>query len=247
MLVDDAHDLQSAPRGERRARLEKAMKHARPPVYVTPATTDRDLASQWFERFEGAGLDGVVAKRLDGTYVPGQRSMLKIKHQRMADCVVGGLRWNRGQEGEAVGSRLLGLYNDEGVTHHVGFTSSFMAAEKRELVKFLEPYREPTERSAFGHERGPGGPSRWNQGRTEMDWRPLRPELVCEVAFDHWQGEIPRGGSPEWGGRFRHGTTFQRWRPDKPAWQCTFDQLTSAVPIERAEIFGLSAPQESST
>jgi ATP-dependent DNA ligase len=136
---------------------------------------------------------------------------------------------------------LLGLYDDSGVMRHVGFTSSFKAAEKRELVKFLEPYREVQPQSAFGDERGPGGPSRWNQRRAnEMDWQPLRPELVCEVAFDHWQGEIPHGGSPECGGRFRHGTTFQRWRPDKPPLDCGFDQLTFAVPIELEEIFGIT-------
>jgi ATP-dependent DNA ligase len=245
LLVETGQDLQGTPQAERRHRLEQALRGARPPVHVTPATTERDLGKEWFEHFEGAGLDGVVAKRLDGIYLPGQRAMLKIKHQRTADCVVGGFRWNRGQEGESVGSLLLGLYDDAGVMHHVGFTSSFKAAEKRELVRFLEPYREQREQSAFGYERGPGGPSRWNKGHVqEMDWQPLRPELVCEVAFDHWQGPIPHRGSPEWGGRFRHGTTFQRWRPDKPPAQCTFDQLSFAVPIELAEIFGLTAAQE---
>jgi ATP-dependent DNA ligase len=239
-LAERFEDLQSTAQAQRRARLEHALEEVRPPVYVTPATTERDLANQWFERFEGAGLDGVVAKRLDGVYDPGKRSMLKIKHQRTADCVVGGFRWNRGQEGQSVGSLLLGLYDDAGVMHHVGFTSSFKASEKRELVSFLEPYRDLRERPSFGAGRGPGGPSRWNQGRAnELDWQPLRPELVCEVAFDHWQGDIPHGGNPEWGGRFRHGTTFMRWRSDKPPAQCTFEQLTFAVPVELEEIFGL--------
>ncbi|HEX8969566.1 MAG TPA: ATP-dependent DNA ligase [Chloroflexota bacterium] len=241
LLVDNFEDVQAKPQSERRARLEQRLGAVQPPVYVTPATVDRDLGNQWFERFEGAGLDGVVAKRLDGVYEPGKRAMLKVKHQRTAECVVGGFRWNRGQEGQSVGSLLLGLYDDAGVMHHVGFTSSFSAAQKRELVTVLEPYRDLSQRDYFGEGRGPGGPSRWNRGRAnEMDWQPLRPELVCEVAFDHWQGDIPHGGSPEWGGRFRHGTTFQRWRPDKPPAQCTFDQLTFAVPIELAEIFGLS-------
>ena len=240
MLADNFEDLRSTPQSDRRARLEQALSGVGPPAHVTPATTDRARATRWFERFEGAGLDGVVAKRLDGPYEPGKRSMLKIKHQRTADCVVGGFRWNRGQPGESVGSLLLGLYDDAGVMHHVGFTSSFKAAEKRELVTFLEPYRDLREREPFGQGRGPGGPSRWNQGRqNETDWLPLRPELVCEVAFDHWQGDIPHGGSPEWGGRFRHGTTFLRWRPDKPPAQCTFEQLTFAVPVEFEEIFGL--------
>jgi ATP-dependent DNA ligase len=239
MLVDNFEDLRRAPQSDRRARLEQALSGVGPPAHVTPATTDRARATRWFERFEGAGLDGVVAKRLDGPYEPGKRSMLKIKHQRTADCVVGGFRWNRGRTGESVGSLLLGLYDDAGVMHHVGFTSSLKAAEKRELVKFLEPYRDLREREPFGQGRGPGGPSRWNQGRqNETDWLPLRPELVCEVAFDHWQGDIPHGGGPEWDGRFRHGTTFLRWRPDKPPEQCTFEQLTFAVPVELEEIFG---------
>jgi len=253
VLVANGNDLQSAPQADRRRHLEQALEGVLPPIYITPATLDRGLADRWFDRFEGAGLDGVVAKRLEGAYEPGKRSMLKIKHQRTADCVVGGFRWNRGLEGESVGSLLLGLYDTRGVMHHVGFTSSFKAAEKRELVAFLEPYREPLretdEASAFGHGHGPGRPSRWNQakGRTDMDWQPLRPELVCEVAFDHWQGDLPKApfeGDSQWGGRFRHGTTFQRWRPDKPPAQCTFEQLTFAVPIELQEIFGLSIRSE---
>jgi ATP-dependent DNA ligase len=240
VLGENFQDLQSTPQAERRARLEQALASVEPPVYLTPATTDRALARQWFERFEGAGLDGVVARGLHTVYEPGRRSMLKIKHQRTAECVVGGFRWNRGQDGVSVGSLLLGLYDDTGVMHHVGFTSSFRAAEKRDLVSFLEPYRDLRERASCADGRGPAGPSRWNQGRqNETDWQPLRPELVCEVAFDHWQGDIPHGGSPDWGGRFRHGTTFLRWRPDKPPEQCTFEQLMFAVPVELAEIFGL--------
>jgi ATP-dependent DNA ligase len=237
LLVDDFADLQRAPQSDRRARLERALRGVAAPVYITPATTDHRRATQWFERFEGAGLDGVVAKRLDAGYEPGKRSMLKIKHQRTADCVVGGFRWNRGQTGESVGSLLLGLYDDAGVMHHVGFTSSFKAAEKRELVGFLEPYRVRAqavpEGGGFGRGRGPGGPSRWSPGR-ELESQPLRPELVCEVAFDHWQGGA---GPPRPGGRFRHGTTFLRWRSDKPARACTFDQIGYAVPAELSQIF----------
>ena len=181
ILVHGGKDLLTSSQAERRARLETALRSMTPPVYLTPATTDRDLANRWFERFEGAGLDGVVAKRVDSPYEPGHRSMLKIKHQRTADCVVGGFRWNRGQEGESVGSLLLGLYDDSGMMHHVGFTSSFKAAEKRELVKFLEPYGDERAQSSFSHGHGPGGPSRWNRGQ-EQDWQPLRPELVIEVA-----------------------------------------------------------------
>lgn len=239
LLACNGADLQGLAQVERRARLERALAGARPPVYVTPATTDRALAAGWFERFEGAGLDGVVAKRLDAPYEPGQRSMLKIKHQRTAECVVGGFRWNRGQVGESVGSLLLGLYDRRGALTHVGFTASFKAAEKRELVNMLAPYRDGSGPHGFGEGRGPGGPSRWNHGR-EQDWEALRPELVCEVAFDHWQGELPEEGREAWG-RFRHGTTFLRWRPDKPAAQCTFEQLTFAVPVELQEVFGTHA------
>ena len=249
LLAANFEDLQSTTQLSRRARLEALLREAQPPVFVTPATTDRVLAARWFERFEGAGLDGVVAKHLDGAYVPGQRAMLKVKHQRTADCVVGAFRWNRGQVGTSVGSLLLGLYDDNGTLHHVGFTSSFKAAEKRELVSFLEPYRElDPQRPGF---MGPppaegwpgggwGGQSRWSHGKEVMDWNPLRPDLVCEVAFDHWQGDPEPPKDRAWlgGGRFRHGTTFLRWRADKPPRACTFEQLTFAVPIELKEVFG---------
>jgi ATP-dependent DNA ligase len=235
LLARDGHDLQAAPQLARRQALEEVLAQAQPPVYLTPATTNYDLAASWFERFEGAGLDGVVAKRRDGPYEPSQRSMLKIKHQRTADCVVGGFRWNRGQQGTSVGSLLLGLYDGRGLLTHVGFTSTFKAAEKRELVKLLAPYRDGAGQLGFDEGRGPSGPSRWSHGR-DQDWEPVRPELVCEVAFDHWQGDLP-DGEQAWG-RFRHGTTFLRWRPDKPPRQCTFEQLTFAVPVELHEVFG---------
>ncbi len=153
--------------------------------------------------------------------------MLKIKHQRTADCVVGGFRWNRVEEGKSVGSLLLGLYDGAGVLHHVGHTSSFNHAQRRELLSVLEPYRGEPGPAGFGRGRTPGGPSRWSQGK-DLSWEPLRPELVCEVTFDHLQGD-----------RFRHAATFARWRPDKPPSECTYDQLVAAVPFELQEIFGV--------
>jgi ATP-dependent DNA ligase len=250
LLAADGVDLQSAPLAERRRRLEEALSAAQPPVYLTPATIERPRAAEWFERFEGAGLDGVVAKRLDGPYVPGQRVMLKVKHQRTADCVVGAFRWNRGQPGTSVGSLALGLYDDKGNLHHVGFTSAFKAAERRELVEFLAPYRQAegdrrgfgwmADWAASGGAASRGAQSRWSHGKEAVDWLPLRPDLVCEVAFDHWQGDPTPSDSHGWlgAGRFRHGTTFLRWRDDKPPEQCTFAQLTFAIAIELDEVFG---------
>jgi ATP-dependent DNA ligase len=251
LLADASGDLRQLPQVERRQKLERIVASPKAPLHLTPATTDRTTAARWFERFEGAGLDGVVAKRLDSPYVEGERVMLKVKHQRTADCVVIGFRFHRGHEGVAVGSLLLGLYDDEGTVHHVGFTSSFKTAERREILKKLEPYRDESERKRweqqFGIEFGsnPNMQSRWTrgQGKVQLEWQPLRPELVCEVAFDHWQGTVPGTPSADergWlgRGRFRHGTTFLRWRPDKPPRDCTFDQLTFAVPIELHEVFG---------
>jgi ATP-dependent DNA ligase len=225
LLAHGADDLRATPFAERRARLERALADVGAPAYLTPATHDRDRAQDWFDRFEGAGLDGVVAKRLDGAYQPGVRAMIKVKHLRTVDCVVGGFRWNKGEEGRSVGSLLLGLYDDAGVLHHVGHTSSFKAAEKRALVETLAPYRTDDEDVGFGQGRTPGGPSRWTQGR-DMSWQRLRPELVCEVTFDYLQGD-----------RFRHAATFRRWRPDKPPRACTFDQIATTVPFELEQIF----------
>jgi ATP-dependent DNA ligase len=224
-------DLREAPFGERRRILEAALAAAEPPLFLTPATDDAALAQDWFERFEGAGLDGVIAKRTDEPYKPGARSMIKIKHLRTVDCVVGGYRWNRGEEGRSVGSLLLGLYDDRGVFHHVGHTSSFKAAEKRELVQFLAPYVADDGDSGFGKGRTPGEPSRWT-GDRDMSWVRLRPELVCEVTFDYLQGH------PGPGARFRHAATFQRWRHDKPPAQCGFEQIETTPPYELAQIFG---------
>jgi ATP-dependent DNA ligase len=225
ILAVDMEDLRALPFGERRRRLEAALRGVRAPVHITPATLDHAVASDWFDRFEGAGLDGVVAKRLDEPYKPGVRAMVKVKHLRTVDCVVGGFRWNRGEEGRSVGSLLLGLYDDAGVLHHVGHTSSFKAKEKRELVDILAPLRTDDEAVGFGRGRTPGGPSRWTGDRS-MDWYRVRPELVCEVTFDYLQGL-----------RFRHAATFRRWRPDKPARACTFDQIATTVPYELEQVF----------
>lgn len=179
-----------------------------PKLALTPQTDDATLARVWFEIFEGAGLDGVIAKRPDQVYRPGDRVMLKIKHVRTADCVVGGYRLNKAKDG--IGSLLLGLYDDSGDLHYVGHTSSFKAPVRRELLKELSALEGGT---SFGAGRTPGGPSRWTGGQGAT-WVPLEPVRVCEVAYDHLQGQ-----------RFRHATTFKRWRPDKRPSECTFDQI----------------------
>ena len=237
-LGDD--DLRAVPQADRRTRLEAAFKDVAPPVHLTPATFDRALAADWFDRFEGAGLDGVVAKRLDAPYQPGKRAMLKIKHQRTADCVVAGFRWHKNGPGTHVGSLLLGLFDDEGKLHHVGVTSSFTWAKRAALVEVLAPLRENAleahpwgewaEWAAAAEESGqrlPGATSRWNRGK-DLSWEPLRTERVVEVAYDHLQGD-----------RFRHGTTFVRWRDDKQAADCRYDQLEVTPAYEIAKIFGI--------
>jgi len=241
VLALDEEDLRNVPQGERRERLEGALKAAEPPVHLTPATRDRALAGDWFARFEGAGLDGVIAKRLDAVYQPGKRAMLKIKHQRTADCVVAGFRWHKNGPGTHIGSLLLGLYDDGGTLHHVGITSSFSWDRRAALVEELAPLREAalddhpwrewaewatTGDAGASGQRLPGATSRWNRGK-DLSWEPLRAERVVEVAYDHLQGD-----------RFRHATTFQRWRPDKPPEACRYDQLEATVPFEIAGIFG---------
>jgi ATP-dependent DNA ligase len=225
LLALGDEDLRATPFSERHKRLAKALAKAEPPVYVTPSTPDAALAQDWFERFEGAGLDGVIAKRLDEPYKPGMRALVKIKHLRTVDCVVGGYRWNRGEEGRSVGSLLLGLFDDKGVFHHVGHTSSFKAQEKRDLVSFLEPYVSDDGGDGFGKGRTPGEPSRWT-GDRDMSWVRLRPELVCEVTFDYLQGN-----------RFRHAATFKHWRHDKPPRECNFEQIATTPPYELKQIF----------
>jgi ATP-dependent DNA ligase len=241
LLAIDDEDLRAAPQGERRTRLEAGLAGARPPVHLTPATTDRALAADWFDRFEGAGLDGVVAKRLDATYQPGKRAMIKVKHQRTADCVVAGFRWHKNGPGTHIGSLLLGLYDGSGSLHHVGVTSSFSWDRREALVKELEPLRtnamdghpwqEWAEWSTLGAadasgQRLPGATSRWNRGK-DLSWEPLRIARVCEVAYDHMQGD-----------RFRHAATFVRWRPDKPPADCRYDQLEETAAFELEKIFG---------
>jgi len=225
MLSEGGDDLMKTPFGERRARLERAFERAKPPAYLTPCTDSAETARDWFERFEGAGFDGVIAKRTSDAYQPGKRAMAKIKHLRTADCVVGGFRWNKGEEGKSVGSLLLGLYGEDGVFHHVGHTSSFNAQEKRDLVAFLAPYLTDDEGEGFGTGRTPGAPSRWTSGK-DVSWMRIRPELVCEVSFDYLQGL-----------RFRHAATFKRWRHDKPPEDCRFDQFEAAVPYELMRVF----------
>jgi len=225
MLSEGGEDLRTRPFSERRARLTALLADVPPPVYLTPATSDPDVAQDWFDRFEGAGFDGVVAKPLAQPYQPGVRAMAKIKHLRTADCVVGGFRWLKGEEGRAVGSLLLGLYDDAGTIHFVGHTSSFKADEKRRLVDLLAPYHAGDEGEGFGRGRTPGAPSRWTSGK-DLSWERLRPELVCEVTFDYLQGP-----------RFRHAATFQRWRTDRDPRSCRFDQFEAVVPAELRALF----------
>jgi ATP-dependent DNA ligase len=235
LLAEGDDDLRALPLDERRRRLEAVLAGARPPVHLTPATRDRAKALQWFEHFEGAGLDGVVAKRLDEPYRPGERTMVKVKHARTADCVVGGFRWHKNGPGTLLGSLLLGLYDDAGVLHHVGIAASFTVKRRKELVEELaplregaldgHPWREWAELQAAAGQRMPGAGSRWNRGK-DLSWEPLRIERVCEVAYDHLQGD-----------RFRHATHFIRWRPDKAPSACRYDQLEERPAAELAELF----------
>ncbi|MGE5639134.1 MAG: ATP-dependent DNA ligase [Clostridia bacterium] len=203
---------------ERRAELETFLAKVEAPIHVTPATLDRSAALRWLKDFEGAGLDGVVAKPLGLPYQPGKRAMLKIKHARTAECVVVGFRWHKQGEG-IVGSLLLGLYDDAGTLHHVGVTSSFDMATRRQLAKELEPLRTGVAM--------PGEQSRWSVGR-DTTWHELRPERVCEVKYDHLQGD-----------RFRHAAIFLRWRPDKRPRDCRYDQLEVTRPYALKKIFSL--------
>jgi ATP-dependent DNA ligase len=235
LLAEGDEDLRGHPFRERRSRLERALAGVGAPIHLTPASEDRTQAGEWFGRFEGAGLDGVVAKRLDGAYQPGVRAMVKVKHQRTADCAVAGFRWHKTGPGTAVGSLLLGLHDDAGVLHHVGVCSSFSSAMQRQLARELaplregalegHPWREWQEASGVG-QRLPGATSRWNRGK-DLSWEPVRVERVCEVAYDHLEGD-----------RFRHATHFLRWRPDKRPEDCRYDQLEQTPPEELARIFG---------
>jgi ATP-dependent DNA ligase len=237
LLSEGDRDLRGVAFQHRRRELESLLSSAAPPIHLTPATRDMSVAADWFRRFEGAGLDGVIAKPMSGIYEPNKRVMLKVKHERDCDCVVAGFRWHKNDRGAAVGSLLLGLFDTAGALQHVGVCASFTDRVRRELVEYLAPYRENAlashpwkhwieDESAKGEaHRVPGAQSRWSQGK-DLSWEPLRPELVVEVAYDHMQGS-----------RFRHIAQFRRWRKDKKTSDCTYDQLEVVPPQELTEIF----------
>jgi len=244
LLALGDEDLREVPLAVRRARLEQVLARAAPPVHLSPATRDRALAEDWFRRFEGAGLDGVMAKRLDEPYRAGERTMIKVKHTRTADCVVAGFRWHKKGAGTMVGSLLLGLYDDDRTLHHVGVTAAFTNAVRKQLVGELAPLRdnaleahpwrgwaEAQEEANAKGQRLPGASSRWNRGK-DLSWEPLRPERVCEVAYDHMQGT-----------RFRHAAHFVRWRPDKQPQECRYDQLEVTPAYELERVFGARDPR----
>ena len=238
ILAEGDRDVRGMAFRDRRRILESLISSAAPPIHVTPITSELGVAQDWFRRFEGAGLDGVIAKPASGTYESNKRVMLKIKHERECDCVVAGFRWHKKGERTAVGSLLLGLFDDSGTLQHVGVCASFTDKKRRELVEFLAPYRQNAlaahpwkawaEQEATGGDaehRMPGGQSRWSGGK-DLSWEPLRPELVVEVAYDYMQGN-----------RFRHTAQFRRWRTDKKPSDCTYDQLEVVAPEELAVIF----------
>ena len=235
VLAIDGRDVRELPQSGRRTLLERALANVASPIHVTPMTRDRIEATDWLSRFEGAGLDGVMAKSENGTYEPGKRTMFKVKHARTADCVVAGFRWHKNGHGTLIGSLLLGLYDDGGRLHHVGVTSAFNMNMRRELVRELAPLRE---HALDGHPwrewadamgdgtRMPGGKSRWSAGK-DLSWEPLRVERVCEVKYDHMQRD-----------RFRHAAIFLHWRLDKPPTDCRYDQLEVTTPFELEKVFG---------
>ena len=236
LLSEGDRDLRGEAFRLRRRELEAILSSATPPIHLTPATGDTAVAQDWFARFEGAGLDGVMAKPALLVYESDKRVMFKVKHERDCDCVVAGFRWHKKGDGTAIGSLLLGLFDGSGALQHVGVCASFTQEKRRELVDFLAPYRE----NALAHhpwkawagessgqtQRMPGGMSRWSQGK-DLSWEPVRPELVAEVAYEHMQGP-----------RFRHMAQFRRWRPDKKPEDCTYAQLEVVAPQELMEIFG---------
>jgi ATP-dependent DNA ligase len=241
LLAVGGQSIMEALQHERRARLEELLARRRPPIHLTPMTRDHALALEWLDRFEGAGLDGVIAKPALGVYQPGKRAMIKVKHARTADCVVAGFRWHKQGKGRLVGSLLLGLYDDAGGLHHVGVTSSFTMEGRRELADELAPLRE---RAFDDHPwrgwadvdgtettRMPGGQSRWSAGK-DLSWEPLRIERVCEVKYDHLQGD-----------RFRHAAVFLRWRPDRSPRDCRYDQLEVTKAYELEKVFGAASPR----
>ena len=239
VLAIDGRDVRELPQSDRRTLLERALATVASPIHVTPMTRDHVEAADWLSRFEGAGLDGVMAKPENGTYEPGKRAMFKVKHARTADCVVAGFRWHKNGHGTLIGSLLLGLYDDRGRLHHVGVTSAFNMNMRRELVRELAPLRE---HALDGHPwrewadamgdgtRMPGGQSRWSAGK-DLSWEPLRVERACEVKYDHMQGD-----------RFRHAAIFLRWRLDKPPTDCRYAQLEVTTPFELEKVFGAGRP-----
>jgi ATP-dependent DNA ligase len=239
LLCAADQDFRGQPFRVRRDEMESLLARAIPPIHLTPATDSREIAADWFRRFEGAGLDGVMAKPVAGTYQPDKRVMFKVKHERECDCVVAGFRWYKGAEQSAVGSLLLGLFDDSGALQHVGVCASFTQDKRRQLTEFLAPYRKDAlanhpwkswaEAESGGGEGGrrmPGGQSRWSQGKN-LSWEPLRSELVVEVTYEHMQGN-----------RFRHMSQFRRWRPDKNPQDCSYAQLEVVPPQELMTIFG---------
>jgi ATP-dependent DNA ligase len=235
LLAAAGRDVRDLPQLERRAQLEQLLAQVAPPIHLTPMTRDPALAREWLARFEGAGLDGVIAKPVDAPYQPGKRAMFKIKHARTADCVVAGFRWHKSGN-DTVGSLLLGLYDEAGRLQHVGVTSSFTMARRKELAVELaplrtdaladHPWRAWAEADGSETARMPGGQSRWSAGK-DLSWEPLRIERVCEVKYDHMQGT-----------RFRHAATFLRWRPDRQPRDCRYDQLEVTTPYELEKVFG---------
>ncbi|MER8058850.1 MULTISPECIES: ATP-dependent DNA ligase [unclassified Streptomyces] len=235
LLALDDHSLLDVPLTDRRALLDRALAGATPPVHLAPATTDLAVAERWFERYEGAGLDGIVAKPLDLRYRQDERAMFKIKHERTADVVVAGYRLHK--SGPVVGSLLLGLYDGQGRLQHVGVSAAFPMKRRAELVEELAPLRMAdvaghpwaawAEEAAHESDRLPGAPSRWS-GKKDLSWVPLRPERVAEVAYDHMEN----------GQRFRHTARFRRWRPDRTPGTCTYTQLEEPVRYDLAEILG---------
>lgn len=236
LLALGDEDLTKLPFRERRAKLCEVLANVAPPVHLTPATSDHTTAQDWFTRFEGAGLDGLMAKPEGGVYEPNKRAWIKVKHDRTCECVVAGFRWHKNGKNTLVGSLLLGLYDEEKRLHHVGVTASFTEAKRRELVELLAPYREGareahpwqewglTEDGTLG-ERRPEMKSRWSRGK-DLSWEPLRLELVAEVGYDHMQGS-----------RFRHTAQFKRWRHDKPLLECDYAQLEVTPAYEISAIF----------
>jgi ATP-dependent DNA ligase len=233
VLAIGQRNLMNEPQSARREALEELLRKVKRPIHLTPVTRERAVALDWLTRFEGAGLDGVIAKLESGTYLPGKRAMIKVKHARTAECVVAGFRWHKSGP-EAVGSLLLGLYDDRGVLQHVGVTSSFTMVMRRKLVAELAPLRKNAlddhpwrewAGAAAESSRMPGAQSRWSAGK-DLSWEPLRIERVCEVKYDHMQGD-----------RFRHAAQFLRWRPDKRPEDCRYDQLEVTKPYELEKIF----------